>query len=63
METNKLLDAIERYKKAKGYTDSTVSNKLMGNGTWLAGIREGKSMTIKSWNKCVATLEAEGFGI
>ena len=64
METiQKLLNAIDKYKEKHGYTDSTASKMLMGSGDWLAGVRSGKGVTLRTIDKLTARLSSEGIEI
>ncbi len=52
--TEQLLACVETFCDAKGIAEATLSTRLFNDGSTLARIRSGGSLTVRSYEKAMA---------
>lgn len=58
-----LLSAIEAYCAKHNITEATASVRLMGSGSWVRGLREGRSVTLSTYDRIMRELREDGVAV
>lgn len=53
-----IIESIERYCRSRGIAETTFGKKVVNDGKLLSRLRCGKSISIDTYNRIVAEIDA-----